>query len=234
MRKISIIVPTYNEKSTIETFIITLKKILKESYLTSELIVIDDHSDDGTTDILKKLKLNLIIHDSNKGYGAALKTGVLNASYDSICIIDADNEFPPPEIIKLLPYCNKYAMVVGCRVGKSTKSFPIHQKFAKFFICLLLGIIFKQKIYDINSGLRLIKKDLIKKYLPILCNGFSFTSGITLAMLIDKQKIKYVPVNYNRRFGKSKIKTLNYTLNFIKNYFQIIWYKLKCAESAAT
>ena len=232
MHKISIIVPAYNERPKIETFITALKETMQNNPLLSELIVVDDHSNDGTTDILKNLDIALITHHTNFGYGAALKSGIAKAINEFICIIDSDNEFHPEEINRLLPYVNEYDMIVGSRTGNSTRTFPFYQKFAKGFICSLLSLVFKQKILDINSGLRLIRKDAVKKYIPILSDGFSFTSSITLAMLIDKHRIKYVPVNYYRRAEKSKIRVFSYTIGFIKSYLRIIWYKLICAESA--
>lgn len=222
MYKISIVVPVYNEKETIKDFIINLKEAIQKINLLSECIVVDDYSDDGTIDVLRTLDVMILTHNANLGYGAALKTGIDRAEGDIICIIDSDNEFAPRDIQQLIPFIDEYDMVIGARIKDVARDFPWYQKIAKGFVCLLLSLIYKQKILDINSGFRLIKKDIVKKYYSILPDGFSFTASITLAMLSDNYRIKYVPVSYFKR-GKSKIKVFSYTVNFIKSYLRIIY-----------
>lgn len=171
---------------------------------------------------LEKFDIKVIRHENNKGYGAALKTGIKNASGDIIITIDADNTYFPRDIQRLVQFGDRYDMVVGARVIDAGRHFSFHQKLAKGFICLLLRMIFKQEILDVNSGLRLMRKSVVEKYLPILPDSFSFTASITLAMLLDNHKIKYVPIGYSKRIGKSKVKIFSYTLNFIKSYWRIM------------
>lgn len=237
MDKISIVVPVHNECYVIKDFINKLKKAIQKINILSECIVVDDGSNDGTADILKMSGIRVLTHSKCLGYGAALKTGIDNANSDIICIIDADNTYAPDDIQELVKFIDKYDMVVGARIKNSARVFPFYQRIAKSFICSLLNIIFRQKILDINSGLRMIKKSIVEKYCFLLPNSFSFTASITLVMLLGNYRIKYVPINYFKRVGRPKVKLFKYTINFIKSYWRIIHsYKIikrLCVESAA-
>lgn len=222
--KYSIIIPVYNEQEAIMNFILNLKNTLQNINISAECIFVDDNSTDNTSKILQEISdIKLITHSNNLGYGASIKTGIQRAGGDIICIIDCDNTYSPYEIQKLASFIDSYDMIIGARMNNNIYNFPFCQKMAKHCICLLLSLIFKQKILDINSGFRLMKKDIVKKYLPILPDGFSFTSSITLAMLLDNCKMKYVPVSYSKRIGKSKVNIFNYVINFIKSYYRIIY-----------
>jgi glycosyltransferase involved in cell wall biosynthesis len=221
MHKLSVVVPVYNEEKAIGDFISNLKGAMEARNIVYECVVVDDHSNDGSPEILKKTDVTLVTHNARLGYGAALKTGIDKASGDILCIIDADNQYEPSDILRLVQCIDSYDMVVGARVD-AARNFPFYQRFAKGLVCFSLGLLFKQKIADINSGLRLMRKSIVKKYLSILPDAFSFTSSITLAMLLDNYRIKYVPIAYSKRVGKSKIKVFNYTINFVKSYWRII------------
>lgn len=223
MEKISLVIPIFNENNTIAEFILSLNKYTSNSGFICECIFVDDGSNDGTTDVLEKHNFKVLRHKYNLGYGAAIKTGAQQATSNIICIIDADNEFPLEEINKLIPFINGCEMVVGKR---DAINFPIHQKFAKFLICGILSTLFRQSILDINSGLRLIKKNIVSKYSTLLPNGFSFTSSITLAMLLDNYKINYVPITYNRRKDGSKVKPISYVIYFIISYLRILCFHI--------
>ena len=218
--QLSIIIPVYNEDLTIRQVV----SELLEKYRDSEIIVVDDGSDDETRYKLERLNVKVIRHQNTKGYGAALKTGIRNATKDVVITIDGDGEHSAGYIDLLIKDINLFDMIVGARVANAVQNFPFYQNLAKGFICLFLSLIFKQKILDINSGLRLMKKDIVEKYLSILSDGFSFTASITLAMLLDNYKIKYVPIGYHKRAGKSKIKIFNYTINFIRSYWRVIYH----------
>lgn len=222
MNKISIIVPVYNEAETIEKFIINLKKEMQKMKVLSECIVVNDNSTDTTLNILKRSDITFFSHSRHLGYGAALKTGISKTDGDIVCIIDGDNTYSPGDIHQLIQFIDKYDMAVGARIEYGTRYIPVYQKLAKGFICSLLGGIFQQKILDINSGMRLMKRAVVKKYVSVLSNGFSFTAGITLAMLLGNYKIKYVPISYSERAGKSKVKVFSYTINFIRSYWRIV------------
>lgn len=225
MVKLSIIVPVYNEEEGIGEFICSLKKLVFQINMENEIIVVDDCSQDDTPRILSSQKgIILIRNNKNLGYGSTLKKGITYASGDEICIIDSDNTYSPSDIINMLPFVDHYAMVVGERMKFDSKDayFPFHQKIAKFLVCAILRLVFKEKISDFNSGLRLIRKDILQKYLFVLPEAFSFTASLTLCMLLDNRKVRYVPIQYFPRKGKTKVQAVSYAINFIKSYAKII------------
>ena len=217
----SLIIPIFNEKKGIEN---TLKDLEVFSNQDSfEVILVDDGSTDGTTEILSNHKnIKLVKHDFNKGYGAALKTGIKNATGSIICIADADGTYPLKKLFDFVDVLVKESldMVVGARTGDSVQ-IPLIRKPAKWFINMLANYITGEKIPDINSGLRVFRKEAFLPFIKIIPNGFSFTTTITLGMLSGKYKIKFIPINYFFRLGKSKIKPIRDTLNFIKLILRI-------------
>ena len=225
---LTIIVPVYNEKRGIESTLQDLEQIRKDADFGVEIVVVNDGSDDGSKEVLGEIScegVSVIHHSVNRGYGAALKTGIRNSPKECIIITDADGTYPNeriPELIKIFQEGN-YDMVVGARVGGNVK-IPLIRKPAKWFITKLASYLAGTRIPDLNSGLRVMKKDVVEKYINILPDGFSFTSTITLAMLTNGYSVKYVPIDYFKREGKSKIKPIQDTLNFIQLIIRTVLY----------
>jgi len=223
-KSLSVIIPAYNEEKAIKETISGLKKELKKLDLDYEIIVINDASTDKTKKILEKNKeIKLINHPHNRGYGASLKTGIKESKNEWILIIDADGTYPIESIPELIKYSLDYDMVVGARTKKSVK-IPLVRKPAKWMLNKLANCLCSTKIPDLNSGLRIMRKGLVKKFISILPNGFSFTTTITLAALTNDYSVKYIPINYERRIGKSKIKPIKDTLNFFQLIIKTILY----------
>ncbi len=217
MDGLSIVVPVYNEQGAVLPTIEELNKIMDESEINHEILVINDGSSDNTGDILKKslkkYNFKLIEHKRNMGYGAALKTGISKSKYEIIAITDADGTYPNHRLPEFYKEVEDYNMIVGKR---SFKKLPTLTKPAKWFITKLASYLAEFKIPDINSGLRVFwKKDAVR-FFNIIPNGFSFTTTITLSMLTNNLHIKYIPIDYMKREGKSKIKPIYDTLNFIQ------------------
>ncbi len=223
---LSIIVPVYNEEKNIKKTITKIDTILKKSDLKNyEIIIVNDGSTDNTNKTLKqsKINFNLIEHERNMGYGASIKSGIKKSKYNIIAITDADGTYPIEKIPEMYNKIKNYDMVVGSRTGKSVK-IPFIRKPAKWFIGKLANYLAGFKIPDINSGLRLFKKEDALRFFKILPNGFSFTTTITLAMLTNDMQIKYIPINYMKRKGKSKIRPIRDTLNFIQLIIRTVMY----------
>lgn len=106
-------------------------------------------------------------------------------------------------------------MVVGARTGDDV-TYPLIRKIPKTFLKAYASWIARQPIPDINSGLRVFRRDLAEQYLHFLPGGFSFTTTITLAMLTSYRRVLFVPIDYHPRIGKSKIKPVRDTLNFVQ------------------
>jgi glycosyltransferase involved in cell wall biosynthesis len=218
MKGCSVIVPCFNEKeSVIETLKSIIKAVLSQAY-EFEVIIVNDASTDGSRELLEKsgLPVRIINNAYRLGYGASLKKGIRESKYEFICIIDCDNTYPAemiPELIKDT-MTNNYDMVVGARIKKKNK-IPLIRKPAKWFLSKFANYLAERDIPDLNSGLRVMRKALLEKYINILPNGFSFTTTITMAMLTDNYSVNYIPIDYYQRKGRSKVRPIRDTFNFI-------------------
>lgn len=219
MENLTIVIPVYNEEKAISAALEFFKN-LSEKNPELEVIFVDDGSTDDTLQILKSnihSRIILLAHDKNKGYGAAIKSGVKVASHNYIAITDADGSYPNERILELFQMLLKETadMIVGTRTGKIVR-IGFFRKFPKYFLKKLAEYLSDSAIPDLNSGLRVIRKELIQKSLKYLPEGFSFTSTLTLSLLSNNHKILYYPINYYKRMGKSKIKPFRDTMNFLQ------------------
>lgn len=222
---ITVIIPAFNEHKSIRQTIEEVKNALLEMDVDSEIIVIDDCSNDNTSEILKKSSVKYFCHEYNRGYGASLKTGIKHAKYETVVITDADGTYPNNRIPDLVKHMEVggYDMVVGSRTGEKVKV-PLLRRIPKWILNKLANYLVNTKIPDINSGLRIMKKANIKRFDNILPDGFSFTTTLTLAMLTHNMRVHYIPINYYRRQGKSKIRPFYDTLTFFQLIIRTILY----------
>jgi glycosyltransferase involved in cell wall biosynthesis len=211
----SIVIPCFDEAGAIAKTVHHLQDVLKDKD-DYEIIVVDDGSKDGSSELLQDLGANisvlkLVSHEHNRGYGAALKTGIRRALGDIIVITDADGTYPNEMIPVLLEEMNGADMIVGARTGDSV-TYPFIRRIPKAFLRRYCEWITGQRIPDMNSGLRAFKKSIADRLLHILPDSFSFTTTITLAMMTNSYIVRYIPINYSARIGKSKIQPIRDTL----------------------
>lgn len=221
-QSVSIIVPAYNEEAGIGKVLKELRGVMERSGLDYEIIVVNDGSSDQTG-VVASATDGVILreHKVNRGYGAALKTGIRYARHGVICITDADGTYPNDCIPELAASLEEgFDMVVGCRTGQNV-AIPLIRRPAKWSIGKLANLISGESIPDINSGLRVFRKQAAVRFMSLLPDGFSFTTTITLGMLANGYAVKYVPINYYARKGLSKIKPIRDTLNFIQLILRI-------------
>lgn len=204
----TIVVPAYNEEGAIEREVHALHEALASSGRHYELIVVDDGSTDRTAEIAATLPCRLLRAGANRGYGAALKLGFQAAHTELVVITDADGTYPCGEIPRLVDAASEYDMVVGARTGANV-SVPLLRRPAKWFLRQLASFLAGFRIPDLNSGMRVIRRSHVKRFARILPSGFSFTTTITLAMLCNEYRVGYLPIDYAKRVGQSKIRPVD-------------------------
>lgn len=193
---LTVIVPCYNENEKViqETF----KNFPKEW----ELIIVDDGS-------RRPLPCARIRHTGNGGYGRAIKCAVRESKADLVVTMDGDGQHTLMDVRRLhdfIRYFPHLSMVVGDRRVKET-SFKrwLGRKILNWMATLMAN----RWIPDLNSGLRIFKRDVALGYEPILCNGFSYTASLTMSMLCDGYSVDWLPIKvHSRHYGRSKVSLL--------------------------
>ncbi len=196
----TIVMPVYNEEETLVQALTNLQNFLNEHEYAYELLCVDDNSSDNSGKLLDDFQgITVVHHRKNRGYGGALKTGIKQARYDTIVIMDSDGQHRAEDLPKLLEaYEGKEFMVIGQRKVYHTKANRI---LGKIILHKLANFIFKEDILDINSGFRVFSKETASKYLHLCSERFSFTTSITLSYIADNLYIKYVPIKVKKRGG---------------------------------
>ena len=202
---VSVVIPAFNEAAHVADQIRAVRDVMELTGWEFEIIVVDDGSADATARRAADAGVRVLRHKRNRGYGASLKQGVAAARYDWILITDADGTYPASAIPKLLAVASENDMVVGARTGESVK-IPLVRKPAKWFLGRLASYLAGRNLPDLNSGLRLMRKDLIARYVHLLPSGFSFTTTITLASVCNEHNVEYIKIDYLKRLGESKIR----------------------------
>ncbi len=201
---VSVIVPAFNEEASLEAQIGVVRSALEGSVPEAEILVIDDGSTDRTAEIAEAAGATVLRHTGNRGYGASLKTGIRAARFETIAIIDADGTYPADQLPAMLDHLATADMVVGSRTGDSV-SVPWIRRPAKWMLGRVAARVAGTSIPDLNSGMRVFRRDWALQYNAILPDSFSFTTTITLGALADGYRVVYHPINYFQRVGKSKI-----------------------------
>ncbi|HLH42016.1 MAG TPA: glycosyltransferase family 2 protein [Bryobacteraceae bacterium] len=201
---ISVVIPAFNEEQGVARVIGELRAVLEGRGIAAEILVIDDGSSDNTARAAASAGARVFRHRSNRGYGAALKSGISAASNDYVVITDADGTYPCQYIPEMIERLETSDMVVGARIGSNVK-IPAIRKPAKWALNQLANYLTRTKIPDLNSGLRAFRRNVAMQYFAILPDQFSWTTTITLAMHCDKYAVTYLPIDYRARQGRSKI-----------------------------
>jgi len=219
---ISFIIPVYNEKNSVKKTIEDVRKVGEKSGRAFQVIVVNDGSTDGSETILKNIKNIKVINNSfNQGYGAALKNGIRNSDGEWIAIIDADQTYPIDKFIDMFNEMETVDMVVGARIGKRVSG-PFFRRPAKWMLKTLSNILTNQKIPDLNSGMRIFRRDIALRFWKLLPDGFSFTTTLTIAVICNDYLVKFVPINYFKREGKSTINPVKDFIGFLQLIIRLV------------
>ena len=221
--EVSFVIPCYNErpellKETITKLKLSLDQVPQLDY---EVIVVDDGSTKYTYTDIAGDRVIFISHPRNKGYGASLLTGISRSRFPWIGITDADGTYPLDHFPALLAHLENYDMVVGSRDWGAIS--PLRRP-AKRALTRLASFIADYPIPDLNSGMRLFKKEIVEKYIRIFPLGFSFTSTLTMICLTNIYDLKFVDIPYYKRVDSSHISPLKDTARFLSQILRLALY----------
>lgn len=222
MRAYSAIIPAFEERDVIALTVTSLRAEFSRLGRESEIIVVDDGSNDGTAEAASAAGAKVVRNPINSGYGFSLKRGLAEAHHPDIAIIDADGTYPIDRLGDLIQeYERGYDMVVARRTGKEYRRGLLKYP-ARIIFTALAEFAVGRRIPDINSGYRLFKKSVTERFHEDLCNGFSFTTTITLLSMLQGYFVSYVPVPYHPRIGVSKVRHFRDTFRVLQIIVQAI------------
>jgi polyisoprenyl-phosphate glycosyltransferase len=223
--EVSVVLPCYNEREHVELEVKRIRAALAGAGLGYELICVDDGSTDGTRELLAATPgIRLIVLPRNQGSGTARRVGTLAARGRVVVWTDADMTYPNERIPELVGYLDDtYDQVVGARTSEAG-TVKLVRVPAKWAIRKLAAYLTNTPIPDLNSGLRAFKRQVALPYLPLLPAGFSCVTTITLAFLSNGHPIRYVPIEYFKRAGRSKFHPLTDAYNYLLQVLRMVMY----------
>ena len=222
MEDVSVILPVYNEKGHLRAEIDRIRVALDRSHYSYEIIVVDDGSDDGSSEALAEIEgIRLLRFATNRGSGSARKFGTNAARGRVVVWTDVDMTYPNDRIPELVKDLEGYDQVVGARTTEqgTAKVFRVP---AKLLIRKLAGYLTETDIPDLNSGLRAFRRDVAAQYLHLLPTGFSCVTTITMSFLANGYSVKYVPIEYSPRAGESKFHWRKDTRRYLTQVIRLV------------
>jgi len=201
---LSIFFPFWNEEKNIEKVVLNAMPVAQKLAVKWEILIIDDGSSDKTLEIAKKLEqknknIRIIRHETNRGYGASLKSGLTKSKYDYIVFTDGDGQFDFSEVSKFIEKIQSVDIVIGNRMQRLDHPFRhLLMNLLKIWDFTFFGFYFK----DIDCGFKMFRKNAVEKILPLSSEGAMITTEILAKAIKNKLKIAQVDVrHYPRRFG---------------------------------
>jgi polyisoprenyl-phosphate glycosyltransferase len=223
--QVTVVLPCYNERDHVEQEVKRIRAALEAAGMSYELLCVDDGSTDGTREVLQSIPgIRTILFPRNQGSGTARRIGTQEARGDVVVWTDADMTYPNeliPDLVRELD--DNYDQVVGARRTEAG-TYKFFRVPAKWAIRRLASYLTNTPIPDLNSGLRAFKRQVAAPYLRLLPPGFSCVTTITLAFLSNGHPVKYVPIDYFKRAGRSKFHPLKDAYNYIIQVLRMVMY----------
>ena len=221
---LSIVIPAYNEEDGIAEIVervLAVRPDLAAIGVGLELLVVDDGSKDGTSTIVAGYEdVRLVVHQTNKGYGAALKTGFSQAEGELLGFLDADGTYPPEHFPNLCQRVFDGAdLVVGSRRSGADSNMPLVRKIGNLLWSNLITLVGGSQVIDPASGMRVFKRSALPKLYP-LPDGLNLTPIMSTRAVNEGIQLVEVPIPYAERLGRSKLSVVRDGSLFL---YSIIW-----------
>jgi glycosyltransferase involved in cell wall biosynthesis len=222
---LSVVIPAFNEQDGIANIVNRVQAVrpaLHQAGVANlELIVVDDGSKDQTAAIVAGCPdVKLVRHPTNKGYGAALKTGFHAASGELLAFLDADGTYPPEYFPQLCQAAIAGGdLVVGSRRSGASSEMPFVRRLGNLIWSTLLSLIAGQKVADPASGMRVFRREVLERLYP-LPDGLNFTPVMSTRAVHEGVQVVEVPIPYKERLGRSKLNVVRDGVRFLQT---ILW-----------
>jgi glycosyltransferase involved in cell wall biosynthesis len=209
LRKLSVVVPVFNERNTLVEILRRMRAVELPDGIEREIIVVDDGSNDGTRDVLNQVgdsTVRVVMHEANRGKGAALRTGFAHATGDYVLVQDADLEYDPEDWPKLLnPVLRGRARVVyGSRFTGERRNMLLLHWMGNRFLSMTTNVLYNTTLSDMETCYKLFDRDLVDD-MKLQSNRFDIEAEITAKVLKRGIRIYEVPISYSgREFDEGK------------------------------
>lgn len=228
--QLTVLLPAYNEQDAIQRVLDEIVEALADAAIRYEILVVDDASTDRTAELAEEYARNcwqcpvrVIRRSERRGAGAARKVGVRHAQGEVVLMLDADGTYPARFIPEIFRHFPAYDQVNGARTSEQG-TLPWLRRPAKWFIRKLACYLTGHKIPDLNTGLKAFKRDAMLPWLWVVPDGFSCVTTMTLAFLTNGYAVKYVPIEYRPRIGRSKFHPIKDTLSYLATVVRMVLY----------
>ncbi len=218
----SVVIPALNEEDGIAAIIERVQAIrpalAKIGIDGPELIVVDDGSRDRTAAIVSGYSdVNLVRHPANRGYGAALKTGLSHSTGAMVAFLDADGTYPPEYFTGLCQAVQKGAdLAIGSRMSGAKSEMPFSRRIGNRIFAALITLLSSKRVNDCASGMRVIRREVLPLLYP-LPDGLNFTPIMSLRAIHEGLKVVEVPIPYHERVGRSKLSVVKDGLRYLQS-----------------
>lgn len=214
--QLSLVLPAYDEAQAISQVLREARRTLDAQAIEYEIIVVDDESNDETGRIAEECGATVLRNVQRGGYGYSLMRGIRHARFPTIAILDADGSYPVAALPGLLEaYRRGFAMAVAERRGGDYAR-SARMKLLRGLFRLLTEFIVGRRVPDVNSGMRVFDRRAVLPLLPHMSYGFSFTTSITLLFMMRALPVTYMPIDFQKRTGRSKVRYLRDSLRALQ------------------
>ena len=201
---VSVVLPVFNEREHLLDELTRVREGLDASPYSYEIIVVDDGSTDGSTEVLREVDdIRLIVFPTNRGSGSARRVATMAARGEVVVWTDVDMTYPNDEIAELVDQLDGWDQVVGARTSEEG-TVKLLRVPVKWLIRKLASYLSETRIPDLNSGFRAFRREIGQMYAHLLPPGFSCVTTLTLSFLANGHTVRYVPIEYDKRAGRSK------------------------------